>query len=978
MNEEFYKRLMEESPIGYAYHRIICDDFGEPCDYEFLEANSAFEKFTGLEREVIIGHRASEIFPKAKDQDFDWIQFYGDVAINGVAADIEDFSALNNRWNKINVSSPERYYFITRYSDISKEMKTLSELDQQQKEILNSVQEGVIVYDLDLNHLIWNPYMEKLTGIPAEDVIGHHQTELFPFPFETGVMSSLEKLLTTDITTNLRFPYDIKKTGKTGWASETSSQLKNSKGELIGIIGIVHDITEYKKREADLVISEQRYRLIFERASLGIANTSLESEYLDVNQKFCSILGYSHDELLKIKFTEITHPDDQANSKEGVLGLINGNLSVFSTKKRYIKKDGAIVWVDLSSALVRDVEGEPLYFTTIISDITEQRIKDEALMENERLLRESQSVAHIGSYNTDFIKGLWRSSPELDNIFGIDHLYNRSIQGWVNIVHAEWQTKMSDYLDELLAEKTRFDFKYKITRINDHEERWVHGLGELTYDEAGGIIGLIGTIQDITSQKQIEENLTKSEEQFKIMFEEAPLGIGVVDFHTGKTYHYNRKYAEILGRTNEDIRTMDWIKISHPDDLPKNMAFREEMRDRKINGFNMDKRYFKPDGSTLWINLTITLLDSLDSENPRELCMIEDITERKRNEETILNLSYKDQITGLNNRRFYEEELRRLNAENNLPIALIMLDVNGLKLTNDAFGHRAGDQLLKKVGEILNKECGADGITARIGGDEFVILLPNTNEKQAKKLIERIGAVSAKEKTENLIMSLSIGLGMKYDAKEDMNEVFKEAEDDMYRHKLSESSSMRSRTIDLIMNSLYEKNEREMLHSKRVGEICAAIAAKMNFLKDDVNQMRIAGLMHDIGKIGISEAILNNPEKLTSDEWHEIKRHSEIGYRILSSANEFSEIAEYILSHHERWDGQGYPRGLKASEISIQARIITVADAFDAMTSYRTYGKELSESEAVKELNAHAGKQFDPDIVRIFTEEVLGHSFTSN
>lgn len=857
MNEGFYKRLMEESPIGYAYHRILCDDFGVPCDYEFLEVNNAFEKFTGLDREVIIGRKASEIFPKSKDQDFDWIQFYGDVALNGVAADIEDFSAQQNRWNKINVTSPEKFYFITRFSDISKEMKTLSELDQQQKEILNSVQEGVVVYDLDLKYLIWNPYMENLTGILAKDILGRRPSELFPFLSDAGVMSALEELLIKDVTTNLRFPYDIEKTGKSGWASETSSQLKNSKGELIGIIGVVHDITEYKKREAELVISEQRYRLIFERASLGIANTSLNGEFLDVNQKFCAILGYSHDELLKIKFTDITHPDDQSLSKEGVAGLINGNLSVFSIKKRYIKKDGPIVWVDLSSALMRDVEGNPLYFTTIISDITEQRLRDDALKENEMLLRESQSAAHIGSYNTDFVKGLWKSSPELDKIFGIDDQYSRSIQGWLNIVHPEWQTKMSGYLDQLLAEKNRFDFKYKITRINDHEERWVHGLGELTYDVAGNVTGLIGTIQDITSQKQTEENLVKSEEQFKI-------------------------------------------------------------------------------------------------------------------------LSYTDQITGLNNRRFYEEELRRLNSENNLPIALIMLDVNGLKLTNDAFGHRAGDQLLKSVGEIVNNECGTDGITARIGGDEFVILLPNSNEAQAKKLIGRIGDVIEKEKTENLILSLSIGLGIKYDAKQDMNEVFKEAEDDMYRHKLSESSSMRSKTIDLIMNSLYEKNRREMLHSKRVGEICAAIAGKMNFIKDDVNQMRIAGLMHDIGKIGISEAILNNPKKLTSDEWHEIKRHSEIGYRILSSANEFSEIAEYILCHHERWDGQGYPRGLKANEISIQARIITIADAYDAMTSYRTYGKELTENEAVKELHAHAGKQFDPDIVKVFTEEVLGHSFSTN
>jgi len=175
----------------------------------------------------------------------------------------------------------------------------------------------------------------------------------------------------------------------------------------------------------------------------------------------------------------------------------------------------------------------------------------------------------------------------------------------------------------------------------------------------------------------------------------------------------------------------------------------------------------------------------------------------------------------------------------------------------------------------------------------------------------------------------------------------------------------------LIINTLYEKSNREMLHSKRVSEICEDIATKMNFARDDVNQIRIAGLMHDIGKIGIDGKILNKPEKLNNDEWTEMKRHPEIGYRILSSVNEFSEIADYVLEHQEYWNGKGYPRGLKGEEISMQARIITVADAFDAMTSNRTYGKALSEEEATNEIRRCSGTQFDPFIARVFIEKCL-------
>jgi putative nucleotidyltransferase with HDIG domain len=175
----------------------------------------------------------------------------------------------------------------------------------------------------------------------------------------------------------------------------------------------------------------------------------------------------------------------------------------------------------------------------------------------------------------------------------------------------------------------------------------------------------------------------------------------------------------------------------------------------------------------------------------------------------------------------------------------------------------------------------------------------------------------------------------------------------------------------LILNTLYEKNEREMLHSKRVGEICEALAIKMNFDKEEINKIRLAGLMHDIGKIAIDEGILNKDGKLNQTEFNEIKRHSEIGYRILNSVYEFSDIASFVLEHHERWDGQGYPKGLKGSEISIQGRIICVADAFDAMTRERTYKEKLSVKEAIDEIRRCSGIQFDRNIVENFIEVAL-------
>jgi putative nucleotidyltransferase with HDIG domain len=168
-----------------------------------------------------------------------------------------------------------------------------------------------------------------------------------------------------------------------------------------------------------------------------------------------------------------------------------------------------------------------------------------------------------------------------------------------------------------------------------------------------------------------------------------------------------------------------------------------------------------------------------------------------------------------------------------------------------------------------------------------------------------------------------------------------------------------------------------MIHSRRVGKICEHIALALGFDSDAVSRMRIAGLMHDIGKIGISESILNKPEALNPEECEEMKKHPEIGYRILLSVPEFSEVAESILAHHERWDGKGYPRGLKGDQIPLQARIITVADTFEAMTSDRTYRKAISQEEAIIVLQRIAGTQLDPVIAAVFVES-LKHSNTRN
>jgi len=344
---------------------------------------------------------------------------------------------------------------------------------------------------------------------------------------------------------------------------------------------------------------------------------------------------------------------------------------------------------------------------------------------------------------------------------------------------------------------------------------------------------------------------------------------------------------------------------------------------------------------------------------------------RKQAEERNLYLSYHDSLTGLYNRRFYEEEIKRLDTERNLPISIIIGDVNGLKLVNDAFGHDKGDELLQKAAASILSACRTDDIVARWGGDEFLLLLPKTKTEEAENIVNRIKELYSNEQVNALSVSISFGWDTKRKTDEDILKVLKNAEDYMYKHKIIENQGMRGNTINTIISTLHEKNPREEQHSRRVSEICQNIGREIGFSEIEVGKLKVVGLLHDIGKIAIEEGILNKPGKLTEHERDEIKRHPDIGYRILSSSYDMLELANCILAHHERWDGAGYPKGLKGEAIPMVARIIALADSYDAMTSERPYRKALSEEVVIDEIRNNAGTQFDPEIARIFIEKVL-------
>ena len=356
----------------------------------------------------------------------------------------------------------------------------------------------------------------------------------------------------------------------------------------------------------------------------------------------------------------------------------------------------------------------------------------------------------------------------------------------------------------------------------------------------------------------------------------------------------------------------------------------------------------------------------------KAIAIARNITETHNYIKEIEEISYHDHITGLHNRRYFDQVSKELNQPENYPISVIFADLNGLKMVNDSFGHEYGDYMLKRFAEILADSGKKGELISRVGGDEFAIILRRTERGETDRYIRELKEKCAKETINGIELSVSFGYHMIEESGMAIQKAVKLAEDEMYQNKLYEASSRRSKTIDIILNTLHEKNPREEQHSQRVAEICETMAKEMGLPDSDVNKIKAAGLLHDIGKIGIQEEVLNKPGILTDDEYQEVKKHSEIGYRILNTSPNMSEIAEIILCHHERWDGKGYPKGRSKTDIPLFARIITIADAYDAMTSDRSYRKALPDSYAKSELIKGSGKQFDPDLVEFFVNHMKG------
>ena len=470
------------------------------------------------------------------------------------------------------------------------------------------------------------------------------------------------------------------------------------------------------------------------------------------------------------------------------------------------------------------------------------------------------------------------------------------------------------------------------------------------FDENEEVLGIIGILIDITNIKHKQKYYEERENVLRTIINTIP---GFI-FYKGNGF--NDK-----GNNKSDIESMivkndfEGSILSEDEEIIKN---------KKIKVY--ERRITDSHGNLKIEEITKTSVTNEDGQVLGILGLASDITEKVELKEKLRKSIYIDSLTGVYNRVYFEKKKEELNNSKYMPIGIIVGDVNGLKIVNDTFGYLEGDKFLAEIAKMLKSIVSKNDFIFRWGGDEFVILIPNCDESKCEKIINNITNECKKNQFNLIEMSISLGASIKNALNDDIYENLKEAEEKLHRQKFLKEKSIRSSIIFSLCQSLHEKNVETQAHTQRLVKYSMEIGKYLEFTTAQLDELELVTKLHDIGKIGISETVLLKKGKLSEEEFEEIKTHTEKGYRILQASNELSNVARGVLTHHERYDGGGYPLGLKGEEIPIMARIVNVVDSYDAMITDRGYNKVKTKEEAIEEIEKCRGKQFDPNIADIF------------
>ncbi len=777
----------------------------------------------------------------------------------------------------------------------------------------------------------------------------------------------------------------------------------------------------FRLSEEALPSSGQKYRTIVENANdiISVHHAS-DLSYLYINSTGPKIIGWSKEELMRKNPLNLIHPEDLTGVLEKI--KIAGVEDGYTCEYRFLKKDSQYLWLESNGKKIQFDAGT-VALLVYSRDICERKALEERVRQRLNLEEAIATVSQLflAADKVDLIQimGIVGEAVMADRVY----IFEFFDQGKKTSNTYEWCAAGIEPAQEMLQDLDSSFFPWWLGRLKNGENIVIEDVNALPAEannekfllQSQGIksllvvpiclknselVGFLGfddnhstrqwLAEDIKTLRmlaemialywtrcRVENALRESEQRLASIIDFLPDATFAIN-KQGRVIIWNRAMEEMSGIREEDMLGKDNYEYALPFfskrrpmliDLVMNPEhpLQESYLSLKKHDKTLVGEIYSPESGLYMFGTASPLYDA----NGRRVGAIEsirDVTERRRAEEKIRYLSHFDKLTGLYNRSFFEEEVKRLDRKEYLPISIIIGDVNGLKLVNDAFGHREGDRLLLRAAQILKDSCRDEDIIARWGGDEFIILLPNTYHQQALQICQHIKNACQQSKSEPIQVSIALGTASKETVDENIFTIIKETDDRMYSNKVQESKNTRNSFILSLENSLRTRTRKSQFYVVHKQEIAKNIGLLLGLSKNELQNLLLLASLHDIGIITISPKILFKPAALTPGEWEIIKKHPETGYRIAQSTPELLAIAEAILAHHERWDGTGYPLGIAGQEIPLGARILAIVDSYNAMISGRPYKEAISPSQALQEIYKCAGSQFDPELVRLFLE----------
>ncbi len=1005
--------------------------------------------------------------------------------------------------------------------------------------VLESAGEAFVAIDVGGRVLMWNPAAQNLFGFSEPEATGRRLSELIiPERYRTAHEEGLRRYLETGEGRIVHRRIEIDGQHRDG--HEVPVELAIAPVVLDGrtvFTAFLHDISERRQAESatNLLAS------IVDSSNDAIIARRTDGTITAWNSAAERLLGYAAAEMIGQPVAGVWDKEHLPLFTRMQARLEAGErVPPFET--RAVRKDGASIDVSWSAFPLKDEQGHVIGVSAIVSDITE-RLEAEAAARLLASVVESSDSA-ILSRDLDGTVRSWNPSAERMLGYGAQEMIGHSIAPmWSE------DRELFEGMQATLEAGERVGRFEARARRRDGVVIDVSVTASRLQDSEGRLLGVSVILRDITEAKQAERELHEARVRFERAFENAPIGMALVD-PGGDWVAVNRALCQLVGRDERNLLATDFQSITHADDLEADLELVRRALAGEIQGFTMEKRYLRPDGSLVWADLSVSLVHDDEGEPLYFVSQIQDITQRKDSEEELVRyterlneLALHDPLTGLRNYRDFHamldmelERSRRYDTE----WSVVLFDIDHFRRISTDEGRSEGDRVLREVAHVIAEVGRSSDLVARIGSDEFALVLAGTTQEDAKRAAERVAAEvtkrmgdvslsfgtaswpvdgeskelvllradmqlrTARPQPDAILDSFVRGKGLGADGDEmlgvhkTLGLVRKQLAMDLaYVAQLTESShvmravdgdassfgvaegqvvpvrdtickrmvdgeirnaipdtaaepavaalgvteqaavgsylgvplqladggvygtlcalshdptpelserhvelmrflasliaqqieshaqeagSRRSQAelagIHALLSALVARDHYTGEHSKTVVEMATRVASGLGLAQDRVLEVEQVALLHDIGKVGIPDSILQKRGPLNDQEWELMRQHPAIGARVLSGTETLAHRASAVKAEHERFDGSGYPDGLRGEEIPLTSRITFACDAYHAMTSDRPYRAALGPDLAKAELRDGAGSQFDPDVVEALLQVLEGKGGT--